>query len=511
MVTFVGSDSGGGNVTTFATTPALNDLKWPTVGTTDYALLFQVMQNTATATVPSGFTVLGGSPVDDASCRVYVMGKPTVGSEDGTDVGAGASLLNRTSALIDVLGDVNLSTPIDDIAFLAELSAGSTTHACPSVTPSVPDCVVVTFIAERATSGTTSWTAPAGYTKRADSTTAATGSGGSICAAADDGLAAGRPAGVAVTPPPWTSATGFAGASVMVVTVALRPSSSTVSGVAVASLAFSASAAGVRTVGATAAASLSFTAAAAGTRTAIGAAVASLGFAATSAGTRTVLGSASASLAFTAAADGVRGTFGQASAALDFAASAAGTRTVQGAGSAALAFTATASGTATHVGAAAANLDFTATASGVREVLGTGTAALGFTAAATGVVDSAGEVNGTALAALGFAATATGTRTVLATAAANLAFTAAATAERTIRGSASADLGFIGTATGTLTRFGQATAALLFAATASGRTVDDLTAAVHGVSASQPTQYVTAGPQATVTGSAPTGAVRRTA
>jgi hypothetical protein len=81
--------------------------------------------------------------------------------------------------------------------------------------------VILSGVGERASSGTTNWTTS--FTERADTMTLATGTGGTICALADDGLATPRTAGVGVTPPNWVSAGAFASANVLTWSIALRP------------------------------------------------------------------------------------------------------------------------------------------------------------------------------------------------------------------------------------------------------------------------------------------------
>lgn len=219
-VTLVGADNGGGNVLNINL--ALDPLAWPTVQAGDFALMWWTLQSTQTPTDPSGFDFEQSQTNSSGSTMSRFYSKICAGTESG-NISLGASGINRMSAVLLVLRGAHVTAPLDTFNVRNETSAG-TTHACPQVTTGYSDCVIVTAVCERATSGTNDWTAPSpGYTERSDSTTDATGSGGTITAVADDGLTSGRASGTAVTPPVWTSANSFSTTNVITWTVSVRP------------------------------------------------------------------------------------------------------------------------------------------------------------------------------------------------------------------------------------------------------------------------------------------------
>lgn len=127
----------------------------------------------------------------------------------------------------------------------------------------------------------------------------------------------------------------------------------------------------------------------------------------------TVSGIALADLSFSAAGVGVRSASGAAPAAFDFGAVASGTRTVSGSAAAPVAFAAAASGARTVLGQSAVPIGFAAGASGVRAVWGAAAAPLAFDAASTGDASpGAANVPGAAVAQMGFAASSSGVRAV---------------------------------------------------------------------------------------------------
>jgi hypothetical protein len=226
--TFVSADSGGGNVADIATAP--DPVTWPSGGSApqpnDIALIAWIMQNTVTP-VTTGWTVpTGGSnDLSSGAGRTRIMWKVCTGSESGTiSLTNTGPTANRQSAGLVILRGYDTTNPIDQIQFRAETVAG-TTHANPSVTLGVADAGVVTVVAERSTTGTSGWTPPSSpfNNERADSDGAATGSGGTIVAVADDGLATSRSSGTVVTPGVWTSTNGFSTANVGTYTISLKP------------------------------------------------------------------------------------------------------------------------------------------------------------------------------------------------------------------------------------------------------------------------------------------------
>ncbi|WP_141579652.1 hypothetical protein [Actinomadura sp. WMMA1423] len=213
----VGAGSDGANAS------SLSGTSWPAgVAAGDVFLLWWTMQNTSTPdTSPGGATQVSLQVGDSGSMQVGFYVKVCTGAESGT-ITLNGSAANRQSAEWVVIRGAHTTSPIDTWQVRDEASAVSS-HACPGVTLGYANCGIVTAISERASSGTTGWTPPSGYTERADSTTLATGTGGTVGAIADDGLATTRSAGATVTPPNWTSTNAFASANVLVWTVSLRP------------------------------------------------------------------------------------------------------------------------------------------------------------------------------------------------------------------------------------------------------------------------------------------------
>lgn len=214
----VGADSAGGNVAT------LTGLTWPAVQANDVAVMWWLGINSVTWTDPGNFTLINSTDGDTGASRMRLYYRVCTGAETG-DVSLVHSAADRQCAVMAIYRGCDPVTPINLTTGWAvrDESASGTTHACPQVTTDVADCVVLTAIGERASSGTTGWTAPPGYTERADSDGLATGTGGTSCALADDGLATSRPAGTNVTPPVWTSTNGFATANILTWTVSIRP------------------------------------------------------------------------------------------------------------------------------------------------------------------------------------------------------------------------------------------------------------------------------------------------
>lgn len=206
---FVGASTAGGNLGTV-------NLTWPgglTAG--DFAVVTWTHINTATRTTPTGFTQVG--ILDDSSCRSVVYTKSLAGSESGSLALTCPSGANRQSGTLVVYSG---ATGLDQIASSAEAGT-STTHVCPNIVTAVASSFIVTMVSERSTTGTSDWTAPSGYTERADTLALATGSGGTITGAADNGLSTVG-TGTSVTPPDWTSGSAFAGASVVTWTLSIQ-------------------------------------------------------------------------------------------------------------------------------------------------------------------------------------------------------------------------------------------------------------------------------------------------
>jgi len=215
-ITYVGSGADGQNGTAVAPTYPAG------IQAGDVAYLAWTYQSTATGvTNPSGYLQQGTANMASGSGTVRVLTRVLDGSETAGQAITCAASTNKMTAALEVLRGVDTANVINgSVQFRAETVAG-TTHACPSATPTVSGCVALTGIAERSSTGTSSYTAPSGYTKRAEGVTTAAGM--TITAIADDGLATPHASGTAVTPPVWTSGNTFSTANVETFTWLVPP------------------------------------------------------------------------------------------------------------------------------------------------------------------------------------------------------------------------------------------------------------------------------------------------
>jgi hypothetical protein len=213
----IGATSGG------AANAASFGLTWPAgLAVGDVAVCAWAMINTATPIIPAGWNVPGAFD-GPGSCRSRLMWYPCDGTETGTlTLGNSNAIANRQSAVLIIYRGLDPDAPIDATPIYVGETAAQSTHTAPSVTTTGPDALVLTVVVERSSSGTNGWTAPPSYTKRADSGTAAFGTGGTVIAAADDGIMQRR-AGVTVTPGSWTSTNVFASNNVTMLSLALAP------------------------------------------------------------------------------------------------------------------------------------------------------------------------------------------------------------------------------------------------------------------------------------------------
>ena len=217
-ITFVAGATGG-----TATDPIT--ITWPGgLAADDVALVFWTMQSTTVPTTPSGFTLVTNNDGGAGSIRTYIYRDVLAGSESGS-LTLTCNLANRHSACLVIYRGCDPTTPVDGTPSVDTAHTTGTTHNNPAYTPTQANCVILTSIHERATNIDTAWTAPTTpttYTERADTLTLATGSGGTITAVADDGLAAGRDTS-AVTPGVWTGNHGTGTGNIVTYTLALRP------------------------------------------------------------------------------------------------------------------------------------------------------------------------------------------------------------------------------------------------------------------------------------------------
>lgn len=180
--TLVGTDASTENNTANCT------LQWADVGSfaaNDIALIFWGHSNAAAfnaeSTKPSGFTAEVG--IMDGNCVFGLWSKVLTGSESGTITLSNTGAATRQNACIIV---VRGYTGIDATATAADAGTDGN-HTAPSATPSVADVGVIIANSEKVTSGSTSMTAPAGYTNAVVGS--AVGSGGQFVGVAYEGSA----------------------------------------------------------------------------------------------------------------------------------------------------------------------------------------------------------------------------------------------------------------------------------------------------------------------------------
>lgn len=198
MASLVATGTAGGNAATL-------NLAWSSLSAIpasgDVALLIwsQSSGNTVT-TDPTGWTPAAAAIVSaQGSLRTRVYSRVCTGSESGNISGV-MNGTNRQTFSVVVYRGVDNTSPVNAITFRNEGSTAVTSHACPAVTPAAAGCFIVSMVGERLSTGSTGYST-SGYTKRVDSDSLALGSGGTITAIADDGLATSNSSGTPVTPP----------------------------------------------------------------------------------------------------------------------------------------------------------------------------------------------------------------------------------------------------------------------------------------------------------------------
>lgn len=208
-VTYVGGDANGGNVDN------LTGVTWPTHQNNDYAFLQVTLQDTTalTSNPPTGFTQLDSDI--DGSVESILFYKVCNGTSESGDISLTFDTINRVSAVLSVYRGMT-GTPT--VASAAETGT-DTTHDCPSVSFSGSQVSLVTM-SERVNSGTTSGTAPSGYTKRHEFGTG--GTGGTYTGIADNLTAASSP----IDPGDWTGTTSAS--NVVTRTIAVQVASGAV-------------------------------------------------------------------------------------------------------------------------------------------------------------------------------------------------------------------------------------------------------------------------------------------
>lgn len=217
-VTFVGASVAAGNLTTIS----------PTIPTGaqagDVGLLFWTHASASTISADptaQGWTLAANNAGGAGAMSAKIYYKVLTGGD--ANPSATSSLARHAQALVVYRG-VNATNPLDGTPAVDTSHTAGLTHNNPAYTTTNANCVIITSVHERATNIDTDFTAPAGYTERADTLAQGVGTGGAVTAVADNGLALVS-AGVATTPPVWTgddpNATGGTG-NIVTYTLALR-------------------------------------------------------------------------------------------------------------------------------------------------------------------------------------------------------------------------------------------------------------------------------------------------
>jgi hypothetical protein len=191
----VGSYIGGdaSSQTTSATT--LPGVTWPVHGSDDLALLAHASDAATTATIDAQFTSVSNTV--DTNVRAILakrIGSVMTGSESG-DVSISCLAANRHCAALAIWRGF---TDVQQTVSQAELSGtAQTSHTSPTITPQMAGSGFVLVYMDRVSSGTTTSTPPAGFTKRVEFGTGL--AGGTYVCIADDlsgtrGLSAFTPA-----------------------------------------------------------------------------------------------------------------------------------------------------------------------------------------------------------------------------------------------------------------------------------------------------------------------------
>lgn len=214
-ITFVNAATAGANITGLSIT-------WPgSLAADDVAYLFWTFSNTNDPADMATWSRVATADNTGPSMRTRILRKVLTGSETGSQA-LTTLTQNRQSACLVIYRGVDTTTPEDSSPSVDNTHTAGTTHNNPAETTVAAGCVILTSIHERAspTVNDTAWTAPSGYTERADTLALATGSGGTICAVADD--LTPQAAGATVTPPVWTGDNATGTANILTYTLALR-------------------------------------------------------------------------------------------------------------------------------------------------------------------------------------------------------------------------------------------------------------------------------------------------
>lgn len=397
-ITLVGVDASSGT----GAQSSLSGLSFPIANAGDFAVLIWTMQTGLTSNLDPAFTLVDQT---DATVRSILAVRQCDGTEFGADINLSASSNNRMSAVVAVyrgVSGIDASTTFDE-------TATTTSHASPSVTPTVAGCKVVVGISERVNSGTTSATAPAGYTREAQFGTG--GNGGCYTGLADD-LSSTFASGVPTTPGAWTTTT--ATPNVLTRSITLAPTVSgtthqiTASGagtstgsaaITIAPRTYAATAAGTGATTGAVAITRQTTMGASGTGTSTGSATLARQTSLAASGTGQSSGSAALTVVNNAVthdltAAGTGNTTGAAAVQVDpriYPLAAIGTASTDGAAAITRQTTVTASGTGATDGATALSVTHATTATGADATGGTAALTANRAITATGSSTSGGD------------------------------------------------------------------------------------------------------------------------
>lgn len=220
MGSLVASPDASSQTTSASTLPGVT---WMSHLAGDVPILAWALVNTATPSLDATFTTPTGGNVVDTNVRGIIATKTTTGSESGdVSLSCDAPSANR---MVGALALFRGYTGIAQIVSLGEASGTAvTTHACPTITPTVAGSAFVMVYLDRVSTGNTTVTPPAGFTKAVEFGTS--GSGGTYLQICYD--LSGTRGLTPFTPASWSVAVGSTSAIVFL--IELPPSGSAFTG-----------------------------------------------------------------------------------------------------------------------------------------------------------------------------------------------------------------------------------------------------------------------------------------
>jgi hypothetical protein len=121
-----------------------------------------------TFTTPTGWTVVGSQISDEGQvASIALMRVAQLGDKSGS-VPLALSAIGNLTAVLSCYGNTDGTNPIDICSGVAEGSTATTTHTTPSVTLARQHDWVISGIVDKAATHTSTWTPPAGSTRRAN-------------------------------------------------------------------------------------------------------------------------------------------------------------------------------------------------------------------------------------------------------------------------------------------------------------------------------------------------------